>query len=195
LNAQEDDDRAFLFVAARLLEAIEAPFEMLAVIRVRNWFDHKWLRFSGQGLVPFEHFRRNHPGVALDAFHQRKLTFPAFTPQRIVVEEHFADLHIPDTPAIHSRGRRRSARNLHRRVEDYATSLLAAWVSTASEPNGRASFMAYSRTPESATEAWYMSFRRHPTGWQLDGVKGIDRRRVSTWLGDDTPASATISRA
>jgi hypothetical protein len=195
LNAQGDDDRAFLVAAARLLAAIEGSFEMLIVIRVRDWFDHKWLRFSGNGLVPFGHCQRSQPGIALESFHQEKLTFPPFSPHRIVVEEHFADFDIPDPPAIHSRRRRRSARNLHRRVENYAQSLLAVWISTASELTGRASFMAYSRAPESAPDAWYVSFRRYPTDWRVDRVKGVDRERILSWLGEEAPTSAAFMRS
>jgi hypothetical protein len=125
LNPQEDDDRSFLVVAARLLAANETPFEHLVVVRVRGWFDHKWLRFSGNGLVPFQHFLSRHQGVAIGAFHQEKLTFPPFSPKRIVAEEHFATFDTPNPKSIHSRHRQRSAPNRHRRVENYGRSLLA----------------------------------------------------------------------
>jgi hypothetical protein len=184
LSAQEDDDRAFLLVAARLFAALQAPFDLLVVVRVRGWFDHKWLGFSGKGLVPFQHFRPTHPGVAIEAFHQEKLTFPPFSPNRIVAEDHFATIDTPNARNIHSHRRQRSAPNLHRRVVHYARSLLAVWISTASAASGRASFMAYSCTSESTPESWYASFRRHEAEWRLDRVKGVHRQKVAAWVAD-----------
>ncbi len=55
--------------------------------------------------------------------------------------------------------------------------------------------MAYSRTPESAPDAWYASFRRDPTEWSVDRVKGVDRRRILGWLGDEAPTSAVFMRS
>jgi len=57
LPPREDDDRGFLLLADRLLDAIEGAFEVLHVVRVRGWFDCKWLGFSGLGRVPFRCFR------------------------------------------------------------------------------------------------------------------------------------------
>jgi hypothetical protein len=60
---------------------------------------------------------------------------------------------------------------------------------------GRASLMAYSRTPESSPDAWYASFRRYPTGWAVDRVKGVDRGRLSGWVGEEPPTSTTFRRS
>jgi hypothetical protein len=190
LNVQQDDDLHFLATAARLISGLDDPtLDEIVIVRVRNWFDHKWLRFSGYGRVPFEGASSSHPGVALDAFSQDKLTFPPFTPRRIVVETHFTKL---DRTAesirwIHRRRvQEHSAHNLHRRVEDYSTSLLIAWVSTGSEPTGRASVMAYT-SKDGTLDAWYASFKRGPSCWQLDRVKGTDRNHVVNLLGEPVP--------
>lgn len=195
LTPRDDDDRGFLLLADRLLDAIEGPFEVLHVVRIRGWFDDKWLRFSELGRVPFRCFRASHPGVALDAFFQDKLTFPAFTPRRILEEAQYGDLELPPTPSIHHPRLRRSSTNLQRRVEAYETSLLAVWISSGSELSGHASFMAYSRSVDGETDAWYASFRRHPTEWRLDRVKGVGRSVVVRWIGEDAPTSVVFARA
>ena len=71
---------------------------------------------------------------------------------------------------------------------------MVAYVSTASEVNGRASFMAYS-SKGGALDAWYASFRRGPMAWQLDRVKGTDRDGVVALLGaPPAPRSETVLR-
>lgn len=84
LHRQPDDDPVFLATAEHLIDSVDGRLGVLVVVRVRGWFDQKWLRFSGRGRVPFEHFQLSHPGVALEPFWQDQLTFPPFTPARIV---------------------------------------------------------------------------------------------------------------
>jgi hypothetical protein len=188
------DDHLFLVVADRVISAIEQPYGTLVVVRVRNWFDHKWLRFSGNGRVPFEAHRLAHPGVALDSFWQDKLTFPPFSPRRIVREEHFPRANAGEVKAIHRRRRRQSAKNLHRRVEHHASSLLVAWVSTGSEATGRASLMIYAHD-EGDLLAWYASFHRLGERWEIHRVKGVAKDEVALWIGEaPAPASGVLSR-
>ena len=51
---------------------------------ILNW---QWLRFSGIGRVPFDGMLSIH--TALDEFRQDQLTFPPFTPNRLVTQHYF----------------------------------------------------------------------------------------------------------
>jgi hypothetical protein len=98
LSVERDDDRTFLAWVSQLIDALDDPeVDDLVVVRIRNWFDHKWLRFSGIGRVEFTHVALNHQGVSLEALSQSKLTFPPFTPSRIVAETHFTKDREPFT--------------------------------------------------------------------------------------------------
>lgn len=179
-------------VAERLLDGADAGrHESLVVVRVRGWFDHKWLRYSGLGRVPFASFRLSHPGVSLDDFWQDKLTVPPFSPARIVRETHFVHANCDPLKTIHRRRWRSSAQNLHRRVEHHGRSLMAGWVSTGSDSTGQASVMIYTHR-EGVLGAFYIGFHRSEVGWRPHRVKGIGRSEVACWLRDaPAPSSGT----
>ena len=57
---EPNDDPGFLNCVDRLLAALierHSP-EELYLVRIANWFDHKWLRFSGIGRVRFDGGKR-----------------------------------------------------------------------------------------------------------------------------------------
>src|SRR6186713_3059208 len=126
LDVQDRDDRRFLGIVKRLLDQVPDEIRDLWIVRVDNWFDHKWLRFSGKGRVPFDDPRPSHPGVALDEFSQDKLTFPPFSPRRIVRQDLWTFGPSERSGAlVHPRVRQHSAANLHRRVADFSDSMVA----------------------------------------------------------------------
>lgn len=53
VNSAETDDRNFISIVNSVADGIGnhsgAPNE-LWIIHIDNWFDHKWLRFSGTGV-------------------------------------------------------------------------------------------------------------------------------------------------
>ena len=55
------------------------------LIHIDNWFNRKWLRYSGYGVVAFPD---GYPWilVAKEEHHQKQLTFPPFTPNRVVAQ-------------------------------------------------------------------------------------------------------------
>jgi hypothetical protein len=79
--AGETDDPQFITLLNSLVGGLiekEAPQE-LWIIQIDNWFDHKWLRFSGIGIVAFQFSAfMNRYDAALDEFYQDKVTFPPF---------------------------------------------------------------------------------------------------------------------
>src|SRR5258708_6745926 len=113
-----------------MVDALDEPgIDTLVIVRVRNWFDHKWLRFSGIGRVKFEDVKLSAPGAALEPLSQDKLTFPPFTPRRIVSETHFTrDEAGESTGRIHPRRLQHSSGNLQRRVADRGSPLRVAYV-------------------------------------------------------------------
>jgi hypothetical protein len=83
IAAGETDDPQFITLLNSLVCGLaekDKPQE-LWIIQIDNWFDYKWLRFSGIGIVPFQFpaIMKRDDG-ALDEFYQDKVTFPPFTP-------------------------------------------------------------------------------------------------------------------
>ena len=180
------DDNDFIEILnsmlARLLE--ELTPEKLWVIQIDNWFDHKWLRFSGNGAVasgiPMERF-----ASVKAEFHQDKLTFPPFAPNRVLGQwsflrdgEKYAEVPLLQMP--HSTERRPSNSNLHRRAEALDGSALFVWYSGNTLKNGRGSVMVYS-IGNSDPICWFASFGRNST-WALQQTKNVEREYVLTLL-------------
>src|SRR5271167_1999863 len=81
IAAGETDDPGFIALLNSLVQGLisdRAP-EELWIIRIDNWFDHKWLGFSGMGLVASDIPIDRYDTVKAESY-QEKLTFPPFTP-------------------------------------------------------------------------------------------------------------------
>jgi hypothetical protein len=187
------DDNDFVFLVNALLNALlvqQSP-EQLWVIQIDNWFDHKWLRYSGSGSVasPFpaswnSSFMDRFASVK-EQFWRDKLTFPPFAPDRVVSQwsfqrsnDGYIEAPLPKLP--HRQSRHRSHSNLNRRVEDIARSASFVWYSGNTLKNGRGSLMVYSVSPNE-TICWFAAFGRQ-SGWMLERTKGIDQEQVSRLL-------------
>jgi hypothetical protein len=191
VDAQDGDDRRFLAIVMNAIEAVPDEIRDLAIVRIDNWFDSKWLRFSGIGRVPFDEGGSSHVGVALDEFSQERLTFPPFTPRRILRQEVWTRSR-EKSPGllVHPRILRHSAHNLHRRVMDFSDSMIAIWFSSRTAENEQGCVMQYG-SHNGKLEAWYASLRLKDLAWGVHLSKGIDRGRVEALLLDDAPPSGT----
>jgi hypothetical protein len=165
--------------------------EQLWVIQIDNWFDHKWLRYSGSGSVAAK-FPADWTSSFMDRFTsvkeqfwRDKLTFPPFAPDRVVGQWSFLRTRggydeVPAPKLPHEESRQRSHSNLNRRVEDFARSASFVWYSGNTLKNGRGSAMVYSVGPGEPI-CWFAAFRRK-SGWILERTKGIDKEQVSRLL-------------
>jgi len=177
------DDPQFLELLKRMIfQLVGEKFpEQIFVIKIDNWFDHKWLKFSGIGRVGFFEDFRLEKDTALDEFSQDKVTFPPFTPNRVIGEYYFArdqsGSYAPSlAPFVHQRQLAPSSENLHKRVTDFADSALFIWVSSNTKLNSRASIMVY-EVKGSDVQTWYMGLVKQDN-WSVSQTKGIARDRA-----------------
>jgi hypothetical protein len=186
--AGETDDPRFITLLNSLVRGLlkAATPQELWIIQIDNWFDHKWLRFSGIGTVDFKFpaFMNRYDG-ALDEFYQDKLTFPPFTPNRVLgqwsfvrVEDHYVEAALRALP--HPSEKQPSEANLHRRVDAFSRSACFVWYSAKTLANGRASVMVYSVAGDQV-EAWFAAFDRERS-WKLHATKGARREDVQHLL-------------
>ncbi len=188
--AEPDDDPAFLACVDRIIAGLvewKAP-EQVYLVRIVNWFDHKWLRFSGIGRVPFDGLSIH---TALDEFSQEQVTFPPFTPNRVVAQHCYRRTargeFEEDAPAclVHRTSRAHSAENLQRRVADFSRSAVFVWFSSHSVANRHGSVMAYT-VRSRHVGAWYAAFS-YDAGWRLGRVKGVSRPLIQSFLCTGPP--------
>lgn len=160
---------------------------LVALVRIRKWFDHRWLRFSGLGRVFVDPPWPSHAGVALREHHQEQLTFPPFAPTRIAGESHWLRSAgggytlAADPPRIHRLERQHSSANLQRRVAGVAATALYVWFSSSSASDGRGSMLVYAVNAGEAIP-WFASMRADAGTWSLGEVKGLGRAEIAELL-------------
>ncbi len=186
-----EDYAGFVEAVDRVLAGLCFRFhpELVCVIRIKRWFDHRWLGFSGKGRVkyPVHTGLRGDPVALLDAFRQDQLTFPPFTPNRVAAEHHWERWldgnygRVPRHVRVHRPWRARSATNLHRRVADVTNSGLFTWFSSTSAVDRRASLLVYV-VHDGTTTPWFASLRSEDGRWVLGDVSGLGRLEVQELL-------------
>jgi hypothetical protein len=187
IDVGETDDPYFIALLDSLLSGLkkrDAP-EGFWIIQIDNWFDHKWLRFSGIGSVYFRFPAfMNRPDAALDEFYQDKVTFPPFTPNRVMAQWSYARVgdDYVEVPwqVPHQSERQSSEANLQRRVQDFGRSACFVWYSAKTVANGRGSVMVYNVTAD-GVKCWFAAFNRQET-WKLHATKGVSRTEVEDLL-------------
>jgi len=186
--AGEAEDPKFIELLNSVVRGVllRSTPEELYVVQIDNWFDHKWLGFSGYGSVHFQFpaiMKRQ--DAAKHAFHQKKVTFPPFTPMRIMSQRHFEranDRYSESSTRTwpHSMKRQRSKLNLQKRIADVYSSACFVWYSSNSLTNGKASIMVYT-VISGEVETWFASFNRE-NDWKIKMAKGESKRHVQGLL-------------
>jgi hypothetical protein len=192
---EPDDDPAFLNCVDRLIAGLierHSPDDFY-LVRIANWFDHKWLRFSGIGRVPYD--RKTSVHTVLDEFSQDQLTFPPFTPSRVITQNYFSrsseGVFHEQAPQrlVHRTQRGRSSRNLHRRVADFSQTAVFLWFSSNSAANRQGSVMSYASIA-GQLNSWYAAFRFDRL-WKLGRVHGVSISQAESYLAR-TPLEQSV---
>ncbi len=191
------DDSQFVELLKHIISHLvaEEVSEQIFVMKIDNWFDHKWLKFSGIGRVGFFEDFRLEIDTSLDEFSQDKVTFPPFTPNRVIGEYYFvrdqSGSYAPSStaPFVHRRKLAPSSENLHKRVTDFANSALFIWVSSNTKLNRRGSIMVY-EVKGSDVQTWYMGLVKEEN-WSISQTQGIPRDRAVSLIKLDVMQGRT----
>ncbi len=170
------DDPGFLSLVTNLIGNLEQnrTIHELHVVHIDNWFDHKWLGFSGKIL-----------GVAGVWKTGDRLTIPAFKPSRVHSHQYFVRAD-PNEPLEESNPPRElhmdvwSPHNLQRRYSEVAGRGAVVWYTSNTRSNAKGAVMVY--TPRSGgIHHWYASMSRG-SEWAIDKVKEISRSEAEQFL-------------
>jgi hypothetical protein len=165
--AAPGDDGWFIEIVHRVIagELDAKPVEELFIVRIDNWFDHKWRNFSGRDLGAISVWQG---GAAT--------TFPPFSPNRVIAQHHYGER--PGEVLIHPKERRPSRDNLNRRILDAYRSALFVWFSSNTSANRRGSLMVY-RAENADVSSWYCSLKLDRV-WQIHQTAGTPPRAYFT---------------
>lgn len=165
---QPDDDPTLIALLETLTRNLlrQQCAQELYLIRINNWFDHKWLGFSGKVLGAF-------------GWWKYKLTLPPFHPHRVTQERYARvisceplTLRIEEHAPLHRE--QNSEQNLQRELSGVSSSGLFIWYGSQNE---RASVMVYQVAANEAF-GWYAHLERIER-WQIKRTKQIDKKLLA----------------
>ena len=178
----QGDDKDFIKLVNLVMAGVTVHYSVNEVVhvKIKNWFDHKWLNYSGKSIVPFEGGLLG-PHSSFDNVWREKTCIPPFNPNRVLSSMYFYMEYTGNTKIERVIHRRRSTTdNLHNRIVDYFTDGLAIWFSSNTVANQRGSIMVY-RVQNKRVHSWYASFEKK-TVWQIMKTKGIAKEALRTNL-------------
>ena len=195
LSKQNDDPKFVELVKRVIAGCIDDSFpNTIIVIQIDNWFDYKWLGFSGRGRVGFPFVLNLDLDTALDEFRQDQITLPPFSPRRVIAEYYFQreasgnySVRNP-RPYLHERKLAPSSQNLHKRIVDRIDSAILVWFSSNTKQNLRGSIMIY-EVNGSDVHPWYAGLAKEEE-WRVLQTKGITPEQVQLLIASDAEAVA-----
>jgi len=175
---QFDDDSDFIAQVEKIVSEILRRYNpaKLALIKIDNWFDWKWLGFSGKP-IPYV-AQWNLPS---DRHPKAQLRIPPFVPARIVSQRRFC---APDYRQISSHDAR------FRIVSEQEPNTALAWYSGNSRGNGRGALMVYLPTNGSYWP-WYAELERGET-WRICKTEGISTVELAHWMEESSDTLAGL---
>lgn len=182
IAANEGDADGFIEMINRLVATtiFQWGIDEIMYINIKNWFDHKWLNYSGKKIIHFE--ETTHPDkVALTNDWKDSITFPPFNPNRVLSEQYFRKRPTGNQQferVVHQK--QRSTNNQLNRVARRSDNGLYVWYSSNSSLNGQGSMMMY-RVDNEYVATWYASIVKRE-GWQIERTKGIGKNELQAML-------------
>ncbi|MCP4461109.1 MAG: hypothetical protein GY816_24275 [Cytophagales bacterium] len=187
IETEEGDSEGFIELVNKLMaiNIFQWRIDEIMNIRIKNWFDHKWLNYSGKAVVSYDFGGMSEfderDNSALEDQWKEKITFPPFHPNRVLSEQFFRKRQTDNKTferIIHKK--QRSFENQQNRVIDRTNNGLYVWYSSNSELNQQGSLMMY-RVDSEQVHSWYASFINR-TNWELSKTKGIPKSELQLQL-------------
>ncbi len=184
IKAEEGDNSNFIDLVNGIMEAIIFQYSVkeIVYVKIKNWFDHKWLNYSGKTVVPFDFGGlETQSEVALKNTWRDKISIPPFNPNRVIYSKFLIKQNTGNQKikkAIHQF--RSSNDNIHNRIEDYTSDGLILWFSSNTETNQKGSIMAY-RVQENQVYTWYATVENRDK-WKIMKTKGIRLDELKSYM-------------
>ena len=188
------DDPEFIETVRRLISGCtNAGFpKKIFIIKIDNWFDHKWLKFSGKGRIGFGFFGHYlvDMDTALDEFRQDQMTLPPFSPKRVIEEYYFLrdeKGHYSPSPARHASIKETWLRVLGIFISELWIALIQPSLygsAPSTKLNRRGSIMVY-EVNGSSVHAWYAELAKEER-WRVLQTKGITPEQVQSLIENES---------
>ena len=153
----------------------------VAVIRIKNWFDHKWLNYSGKKIIKYDDNSHPHIPFILTPFWNTEITIPPFNPNRILSEIYYKPdgNHSEKFTEVYHKWQN-SSDNLKNKIVNRTNNGLCLWISSNSVQNRQGCIMAY-RIHDGNVDSWYANIEENGL-WRLSQTKGISKNKLLVLL-------------
>ena len=171
LSITPEDDIDFIRIIKKIINSVVIKHKPVnvVIVQIDNWFDHKWLRFSGQFLGEL-------------GLWKKELTLPPFNPNRVInqtvyqlTDDVYERIKAPDIHIYQD-----SLDNCTRKVSQMTDSGVYIWYSSNTVKNGKGSLMIYCQTGNESTP-WFVSFEK-VIDWRINKAKGISVEVVKEYI-------------
>lgn len=153
----------------------------ISIVRIKNWFDHKWLNYSGKQILKYD--TETHPSIpfVLEPYWNKEITVPPFNPNRVISESGHRKKGTSNAlfeEALHKF--QWSTENRNNLISRRINNGLCIWISSNSETNRQGSLMVY-QIKDSEIQSWYASIEENDD-WKVTKTKGIDKNQIQLML-------------
>lgn len=187
IKPEKDDAPEFIESINKILGTMIFQYRLkeIVIIKIKNWFDHKWLNYSGKAVVPFDFMDLPEfdkaGNTALEAQWRDEITIPPFHPNRVISNEYFFKEETGNERIRYVLHRfKNSNENIHNRIKDTFTDGIAIWYSSHTKTNQRGSLMAY-RIQDNEVNSLYATIENR-NGWKITATKGIGLNELKAYL-------------
>ncbi len=181
---RDGDAPEFIKLINKIMLGLIERFQIneVCLVRIKNWFDHKWLNYSGKSVVQF-----HGGGIVIDSAlnneWREKITVPPFNPNRVLSETFFrikpTENKMFEKPLHITKD---SNDNIHNRISIYSDNGLFIWYSSDTEPNQKGSLMIY-RVQTDLVSTFYASFENNK-GWKIKQTKDIPLGELTCYINE-----------
>jgi hypothetical protein len=186
IKVLETDSSDLIVLINQIISSMVFQYKIndLYYVRIKNWFNHKWLNFSGIGTVPFESGGMFEFDMVSKEKWQDEITVPPFNPNRILSETYVirdrSENNSLEKFSLHKKTN--SQNNLQNRIFNYSQNGIFVWYSSNSEINKRGSLMVY-RVQGKTIETFYASLVQDHK-WRIIQSKGIGLNELNAYIKD-----------
>lgn len=186
IKIEEGDAVEFIHQVGDLLVSLVDKHDVgdVVFIKIKNWFDHKWLNYSGKKIV---HFETTLPDwgreEALEIIRPKKVALPPFHPNRVLSSKFLRRRNTGSQKigsAIHRY--QRSTEVSKALVSEYTGDGLILWYSSNTLSNQKGSVMVYISKDEEVV-GWYAQFE-NIGGWRITKSKGVNMDEIQIMAGN-----------
>ena len=121
IKAENGDALEFIDIVNTLMKnfVFQHSIKEIVFVKIKNWFDHKWLNYSGKTVVDYDFGGlKGFTDASLNSVWRDKISIPPFNPNRVIYSKFIIQVNTGNKKIKKAIQRYRSSNaNIHNRIE------------------------------------------------------------------------------